>query len=206
MFNWLRDFLDALLGRSAAPKPAISEPIFAIGEAQIEQEARLGVRPTGFAALAFRNVSSGMFHRLEQEIQELVRIGAEATGTRVQMETDRFNYMWLLLYDDDFEDLVATMHLASSTLEEHDFGRTLLAAAFQFADERERRFYWLYNFKRGLYYPFAPQPNRTRDSVLEMRLNGLMRDYLPLEGDHARWYPLWDIPGDPSSQPQLPNL
>lgn len=203
MFARLRDFWDALLGRSTRPAPAISQAIFAINTAHIEMEARLNMVPTGFAALAFRNVESSMFGRLETEIQELIRIGAAATGTDVQVEKDQYNYLWLLLRDDDFEDLVATMHLASSTLEEHDFGRTLLAAAFQFKNE-SGPFYWLYNFKRGLFYPFAPRPNRARDGTLEMRLKSLLAQELPIEPDTARWYPLWDIPGDPAApRPQL---
>ncbi|MGH2543926.1 MAG: PspA-associated protein PspAB [Ardenticatenaceae bacterium] len=195
MLAKLRDFINALLGRAMTPAPSISRPIFAINNAAVEQEARLAARPTGFAALAFRNVESSMFERLEGEIRELVRLGSEVTATRVEMVQDKYNYLWLLLHDPDFEDLVATMHLASSTLEEHDFGRTLLAAAFQF-EGKDGRFFWLYNFKRGLYYPFAPRTNRTRDQTLELRLKSLMLNVLPLETDPSRWYPLWDIPGD----------
>jgi hypothetical protein len=198
MLAKLHEFWNILLGRNTAPAPAISQPIFAINTAVVEMEARLNVTPTGFAALAFRNVESSMFGRLEQEIQDLVRIGAETTGTDVRMVKDEFNYLWLLLYDQQFEDLVATMHLASSTLEEHDFGRTLLAAAFQFTGS-EGAFFWLYNYKRGLYYPFAPRPNRSRDQTLEMRLKSLLANELPIEHDPARWYPLWDIPGDPDA-------
>ncbi|MDQ4074745.1 MAG: hypothetical protein M3220_00710 [Chloroflexota bacterium] len=198
MLAKIQDFINSLLGRNMAPKPSVSQPLFAINNAMVEQEARLGVQPTGFAALAFRNVESSMFGRLEKEIQELVKLGAETTGTRVEVVKDEYNYLWLLMYDSDFEDLIATMHLASSTLEEHDFGRTLLAAAFQFKGE-QGAFFWLYNFKRGLFYPFAPRPNRTREQTLEMRLKSMMADYLPLETDSSRWYPLWDIPGDPEA-------
>ncbi len=199
MLTALRDLINAILGRGTAPAPAVSKPLFAISNALVEQEARLGIRTTGFAALAFRNVESSMFGRLDEEIQALVRLGAETTGTRVERVKDEYNYLWLLFYDEDFEDLVATMHLASSTLEEHDFGRSLLSAAFQFAGDDEGTFFWLFNFKRGHYYPFAPRPNRTRDQTLEMRLKSIMAPYLPLETDPARWYPLWEIPGDPQA-------
>lgn len=195
MLAKLREFFNALLGRGAAPAPSLTKPIFAINTAVIEMEARLNMKPTGFAALSFRNVESSMFGRLETEIEELIKLGAETTGTQVEMVKDEYNYLWLLLYDADFEDLVATMHLASSTLEEHDFGRSLLAAAFQF-DGEQGGFFWLYNFKRGSYYPFAPRPNRTRDQTLEMRLKSLLASELPIESDPGRWYPLWDIPGD----------
>lgn len=197
MLAWLRDFVNALLGRNTAPLPSITNPLFAINTAYVELQARLNIESTGFAALAFRNVESSMFSRLEKEIDELVRLGAASTGTRVEMEKDKFDYLWLMLYDPDFEDLVATMHLASSTLVEQGFDRTLLAAAFQFHSPEHGSFYWLYNFKRGLYYPFAPRPNRTREQTLELRLKSLMGQELPIESDPTRWYPLWDIPGAP---------
>jgi hypothetical protein len=85
------------------------------------------------------------------------------------------------------------MHLASSTLELNGFDRSLLAAAFQFELDGQR-IYWLYNFKRGLFYPFVPKANRERDNILELRLKSLMAQELPIEQDTSRWYPLWDIP------------
>lgn len=194
MLDAIRSWFDAILGRSAVPLAARSADIFALGNAVVELDARLGARSTGFAGLVFREVESTMFGRLEGEIQELVRLGAAATGTTVRQARDAFKYLWLLLEDDDIEDLIATMHLASSTLEEHDFGRTLLAAAFQF-ESSAGPFFLLYNFKRGHFYPFAPRAERTRDQVLEMRLKSLLGSVLPLEPDPGRWYPLWDVPG-----------
>jgi hypothetical protein len=199
MLDKLREWINALLGRGGAPAPSLTKPIFAINTAVIEMEARLRVNSTGFAALAFRKVESSMFSRLEEEIRDLVKIGAAATGTEIKIAKDKYNYLWLLLRDPDFEDLVATMHLASSTLEDNDFGRTLLAAAFQFQGREQGTFFWLYNFKRGSYYPFAPRPNRSRDQTLEMRLKSLLSQELPIEQDTSRWYPLWDIPGDRES-------
>lgn len=198
MFEKIKELINALLGNNAAPAPSITQPLFAINTALVEMEARLHVKPTGFATLAFRKVESSMFERLQMEIQELVKLGAEATGTKIEIVKDKYNYLWLLLYDSEFEDLVATMHLASSTLEENGFDRSLLAAAFQFRGE-QGVFFWLYNFKRGLYYPFAPRASRTRNQTLELRLKSLLAQELPIETDPTRWYPLWDIPGDPEA-------
>jgi hypothetical protein len=191
--NQLRNFFNSLLGRNALPAPANSEKIFAINTAYIEMQARLNAHPTGFAALAFQRIDSSMFGRLEGEITELVRHDASLAGAYANIAKDQFGYIWLLLKDEEFERLVASMHLASSTLELNGFDRSLLAAAFQFELEGQK-LYWLYNFKRGLFYPFAPKGNRERDNVLELRLKSLMGQELPIEQDTSRWYPLWDIP------------
>jgi hypothetical protein len=191
--NQLRDFFNSLLGRNALPAPANSEKIFAINTAYIEMQARLNANPTGFAALAFQRIDSSMFGRLEGEITELVRHDAGLAGAYANIAKDQFGYIWLLLKDEEFERLVASMHLASSTLELNGFDRSLLAAAFQFELDGQR-IYWLYNFKRGLFYPFVPKANRERDNILELRLKSLMAQELPIEQDTSRWYPLWDIP------------
>ena len=191
--NALRDWFNALMGRNARPALPQSDKIFAITTAYVELEARLNAKPTGFAALAFQNVESTMFGRLENEIKELLGVDSQIAGSTAEISKDKYNYLWLLLRDSEFERLVASMHLASSTLEEHDFGRALLAAAFQF-EVGGLCFFWLYNFKRGMFYPFVPIKDRQRDNVLEMRLKSLMAQELPIEPDPARWYPLWDIP------------
>jgi hypothetical protein len=36
------------------------------------------------------------------------------------------------------------------------FGDRVLAASFPFRDERDKPIYWIYNYKRGAFYPFVP--------------------------------------------------
>jgi hypothetical protein len=189
----VRNLLNSLLGRAALPAPADSEKIFAINTAYVELQARLFAEPTGFAALAFQRVEASMFGRLEGEIEELVRHESSLAGAQAHITQDKFGYAWLLLRDSEFERLVASMHLASSTLELNGFDRALLAAVFEFTIEGQI-IYWLYNFKRGMFYPFVPKANRERDTVLELRLKSLMSQELPIDPDTSRWYPLWDIP------------
>jgi hypothetical protein len=98
------------------------------------------------------------------------------------------------LTDPEFEDLVTTMHLASSTLEEQGFGKALLAALFGFNHPERGKVYLVYNFKRGKFYPFVPRPNHTRDNAFELRIKAVMQNELPIEQELERWYPLWDIP------------
>jgi hypothetical protein len=84
--------------------------------------------------------------------------------------------------------------LVSQTLQEQGLGRQLLAAVFKFL-EGERAVYWIYNYKRGSFYPLVPgSAERSRDNAAELRLRSLMERELPVEPDLQRWYPLWEIP------------
>ena len=58
------------------------------------------------------------------------------------------------------------------------------------------RVYWLYSFRRGTYYPFAPRGDHERDRRLEFKLRSVLEGELAVENDEAYWYPLWpDAPG-----------
>ncbi len=57
------------------------------------------------------------------------------------------------------------------------------------------RIYWIYNYKRGAFYPFVPAPGtQARDSERELRLRAQVGAELPIEEELGRWFPLWDIP------------
>jgi hypothetical protein len=54
--------------------------------------------------------------------------------------------------------------------------------------------YLVYLFKRGTFYPFAPDGHEHRDTEQELRLKSLVADDLTVETDLDRWFPLWDLP------------
>ncbi len=84
------------------------------------------------------------------------------------------------------------------------FGEQLLAAVFRFTGEpggdHGRAVYWVYNFKRGRYYPFVPRPGApaggqgSRDNAYELHLLSVMEKELPVEKELDRWYALWGLP------------
>ncbi|MDQ7029560.1 MAG: hypothetical protein Q9O62_07165 [Ardenticatenia bacterium] len=190
----LREWLNALLGRGIGPVESKSDRLFAINTALVTMEVSVNLRPTGMAALAFKGLEAAQFNRIRDEVRQLLEIARQEADTRVGLAVDEYGYHWVVLRDPDFEDLVTALHLVTSTLEEQGFGKTLLAAVFQFQDERERTVYWIYNFKRGRYYPFVPRGKRERNHAYELQLKAVMAGELPVEPELERWYPLWDIP------------
>jgi hypothetical protein len=53
----------------------------------------------------------------------------------------------------------------------------------------------VYLYKRGTFYPLAPQSGERRDNALELQVRGALGDDLKVEPDLSRWFPVWGAPG-----------
>ena len=73
-------------------------------------DVELGLKPAGVAAVIFKPLSAGEFVRAENEMQELLDVAARDSSSKVERRTDSYGYEWLIIRDDDFEDLVTTVH------------------------------------------------------------------------------------------------
>jgi hypothetical protein len=186
-------FLDAIFGR-AKPVKAKTEQLFAISTAAITLDTRWGLTPAGVGAVVFKPLTSSYFGEAQRELDDLLGLVGTEQGSTIERDKDEFGYQWVIVRDDNFEHLVAAIHMVTLTLQEHGFKDQLLAAAFRFDGERDGPVYWLYNYKRGAYYPFAPRPGHRRDNDEEMRLGAVMERELPIEKNLDQWYALWGIP------------
>ena len=170
------------------------DKLFALSTAQVTLESELGLRPAGVAAVVFKPLSAGEFARAENEIDELLGVAAESSGSEVRRRSDTYGFQWLVVRDRDFEDLVAAVHLVSSELEARGFGGQLLAALFAF-DGRERPVNLIYGYKRGKFWPFVPTgKDQERDNAEELRLKNELEGELPIEPELDRWLGLFDAP------------
>jgi hypothetical protein len=187
-------FLDALFGSRGKLKTPAPDRLFAMTTAQITLDTGLGLKHKNAAGIVFQPLATADFQRIVEETNELVKGTAEETGTRVETSDDEYGYRWLILRDADFEDLVVSLNTVSVELQGSGYGDRLLCAVFPF-EENGRRVYFIYNFKRGAYYPFVPAPgDKARDSERELRLKAQVGAELPFEEDVSRWFPLWEIP------------
>jgi hypothetical protein len=184
--------LDIIFGRTK-PVKSKTEQVFAISTASVTLETKLGLRPSQEAAIVFRPVQSSSFRQTNQEIKDLLELSAKETKSRVRTEDDEFNFHWIIIEDEDFEDLVTMIHMVTLTLAEHGYQDQLLAAVFRFNGEKGA-VYWIYNYKRGAFYPFVPTSNRQRDNAMEFQLQAVMGNELPIDPSLESWYALWGIP------------
>ena len=184
---------DVLFGRKKL-KEAKGERLFAISTARVTLEVELGLKPGRRAGVVFDSQSSEGFVRVENEMQRLLDVAARDTMSKISRTEDEFGFTWIVVEDDDLEDLVATVHLVASELEARGFGGQLLAAAFRF-DGDEHPVYFIYGFKRGAFWPFVPTgEDKGRDNAKELELKAKLEHELPIEQDLTRWLALFDAP------------
>lgn len=189
-------FLRALLGRSKPAKPDLDR-LFGLPSAALTLDAAAGFTPTGVGSVAFRAAEGRAFADLEKEITELLDAD---NGPPVEQQRDEYGYTWLVLRSGstdsmDISDMVTELHAVNSSLEHAGFGPSLLCSLVGFADDRGRRFALVYLYKRGTFYPFAPQPGQRRDNALELQIAAYVGNDLQIEEDKSRWFPVYGAPG-----------
>jgi len=190
-------FFDALFGRRK-PVPVGPERLFAMSTAQVALESDQRLEPTGDAGICFRGIASGPFGLLQADLEQLLKMAGKDEQVTMKSFEDELNYRWFVFTSPDFQSLVATIHIVSQTLIEKGYDTQLLFAIFAFKNADGKPIYWIYNYKRGTFYPFVPQSDshdktRQRNNPEEMRLATVMEKELPLEKDLQFWYPVWDL-------------
>ncbi len=188
-------FLDILTGGGRKLKQPAPDRLFAMATAAVTLELKLNLTSSRRAAIVFQPLATADFDQVVGEMEELLHGTGGDVGTVIEKSDDSFGYRWMILADDDFEDLVVGINGVSSALIGGGYGDRVLCAVFSFRDERDRPVYWIYNYKRGAFYPFCPTGGgQQRDTERELRLKAQIGAELPVEAQLERWFPLWDIP------------
>jgi hypothetical protein len=201
---------DILTGRHEVKGPAAKERLFAITTAYITLQAEHGIDPDGRAAIVFQPLSSADFEAAIKEMEDVVRETGSESGTQVATQDDAYGYRWMVLSNPSgsasVEDLAVGINAVSSSIEAAGHGERLLCAVFAFRDAQKRPVYFIYNYKRGYWYPFVPKgaaPSGAsgnefkageRSTERELQIKAQIASELPIEPELERWFPLWGIP------------
>ena len=187
-------FLDTLLGRSRTAKPAKTDRLFAMSTAYVALSTQHGVETTGKAGIVFQPLATSDFDQIVTETEEVLRATGEETGTLVATEEDKYGYRWVVLEDPDVEDLVVGINAVKDALDTSGYGDRALAAVFAFRSKGQPT-YFIYNVKRGTWYPFVPASGeQARNNERELQLKAQLGNELPIEPELERWLPLWGVP------------
>jgi len=170
------------------------DQLFAVPNAALTLEVSLGLKPTGHGAVCYRKAEGGAFAEVESDVEQLLE-GFD--GPKVEVSTDKYGFTWLQVRRDpeQLTDLVTDLHAVNSALQDNGFGPYLLCTLIPFADPRGRTVALVYLYKKGTFYPFAPQAEPRRDNTLELQVKTEVGADLPLEKDLTRWFPVWGAPG-----------
>ena len=187
-------FLDTLLGRTK-PVPPNLDQLFALPGALLTLEAGTDFRPTGAGSVCFRAAEGRAFSDIEKDVRALLSMGDNKTP--IEVSEDKYGFTWLVCHHapDDIEGLVTDLHAVNSSLEAGGFGPQLLCTIVGFRNGAGHPLGLVYLYKRGTFYPFAPQPGERRDNALELQIRGALGDDLKIESDLGRWFPVWGAPG-----------
>ena len=186
--------LDALLGGRKKLQTANSDRLFAMATAEVTLETSLNMKSRGVAAIVFQQIANADFKQILTDSEELIKSAATDTGTKLTQDDDEYGYRWMVSRDGDFEDLVTAVNTVASELQAGGYGDRVLAAVFAWQDDAGQEVDFIYNFKRGSFYPFVPKPGKERDNEYEFRLKAQLEHDLPFEPELERWFPLWDAP------------
>jgi hypothetical protein len=194
---------DILTGRHEVKGPA-PDRLFAISTAYITLESEHQIAPAGAAAIVFQALATSEFEATLKETEEVVTATGQESGTTVATQDDTYGYRWMVLRkaeaESSVEDLAVGVNAVSSSIETAGHGERLLCAVFAFTDSRNpsqpQPVYFIYNYKRGSWYPFVPDPahDQQRLTERELQIKAQMSSELPIEPEIERWFPLWGIP------------
>ena len=191
---------DILTGRHEVKGPA-PDRLFAISTAYIALSSEHQIDPAGVAAIVFQALATSEFEATLRDMEEVVKATGGDSGTSVSTEDDSYGYRWMVLRNPpgapSVEDLAVGINAVAGSIETAGHGERLLCAVFAFTDAQKRRIYFIYNYKRGLWYPFVPDPTGAADqrsTERELQIKAQMASELPMEPELERWFPLWGIP------------
>jgi hypothetical protein len=171
--------------------------------AYVTLQTGLQITSRGTAAIVFQPLATADFESIVKDMEEVVKATASDSATTVDSKDDSYGFRWLVLKGSDFDQLVVGINAVSTALQGGGYGDRVLCAVFAFEDSSHRPLYWIYNYKRGMFYPFAPgaggsgtagEAGGQRDNERELRLKAQIGADLPVEPELERWFPLWGIP------------
>jgi hypothetical protein len=190
---------DMLTGRHQVKGPA-PDRLFAITTAYVTLQTEHQIEPVGSAAIVFQALATSDFEATIKEMEEVVAATGGESATSVSTQDDSYGYRWMVLRNaagaPSVEDLAVGINAVSSSIETAGYGERLLCAVFAFKDARGAQIYFIYNYKRGFWYPFVPAAGgaQERSTERELQIKAQMSAELPIEPELERWFPLWGIP------------
>jgi hypothetical protein len=182
------------MGRGSVKRPAANERLFALTTAYVTLETSYGITSAGVGGIAVQALATADFQSVMTDMEAVVVATAGEFKATVESRDDDYGFRWEIVRTPAIEDLVVAVNGVSSSIEAGGYGERLLCAVFAFKDAGGAAINFIYNYKRGTWYPFVPAGERDRNTERELQLKAQLGGELPIEADLERWFPLWGIP------------
>ncbi len=186
---------DILMGRGSVKQPAARERLFALTTAYVTLETSYEITSSGVAGIALQALATSDFQSVLKDTEDVVKATAGELAASIESRDDAYGFHWVIVRTPGVEDLVVGIDGVSSSVEAGGYGERLLCAVFSFKDSTGAAINFIYNYKRGSWYPFVPAPGQQeRNTERELQLKAQIGGELPIEPELEHWFPLWGIP------------
>ena len=185
---------EILTGRPSVKGPAKADRLFAISTAYVTLQSSYDITCGGVAGIVVQALATSDFQSVLKDTEDVVRATAGEFKAKIETTDDAFGFRWVIVRDPDVEDLVTTINAVSGSIEAGGYGERLLCAVFAFKGSDGAPINFIYNFKRGSWYPFVPAGDKARNTERELQLKAQIGGELPIEPELERWFPLWGVP------------
>ena len=187
-------FLDVLTGKRKIKGPA-PDRVFAMATAGPVLEMSMGLKPAR-AAIVFQPLATSDFDAIVADMEEVLK--GTGDGPR-HHDREAGRQVRLPLDDPGRPRLRGPRRRGQRRLDRAPGAAATATACWRrcspSATRSDKPVYWIYNYKRGAFYPFVPGGGeQQRDSERELQLQAQIGAELPVEAQLERWFPLWDIP------------
>jgi hypothetical protein len=125
-----------------------SDLIFSLSSSHITLDRKVGLVTTGRCVLVIKTNGGQYFREMEQEVKRFLDAleteeDSSAVDLRYDTITDYHGYLWIVLYGKRIEDLLAGLTAVGDLVIERGFSNQILAAVFQFYNERDNNLLFL---------------------------------------------------------------
>jgi hypothetical protein len=182
--------------RRATPKTVSLSNMDSLALAGSMLETQLGLVCSGIGSICYRGVGGRTFRNVENNAYNLLT-HCGMISKAAEIRADDYGFKWLIVHRAHalYPSLVADLRAASRIFVENSYGAQLLCAMTIFEGHTEAQAALVYLYKRDSLYPFAPQDGENRDNRLESKIKDTINEWVPLEPDLTRWFPIWNAPG-----------
>jgi hypothetical protein len=146
------------MGRSSVKKPAARERLFALTTAYVTLETSYEITSAGVGGIAVQALSTSDFQSVLKDTEDVVKATAGEFEATVETRDDEYGFRWVIVRTSAVENLVVGINGVSSSIEAGGYGERLLCAVFAFKDSTGAPIDFIYNYKRGSWYPFLGPP------------------------------------------------
>ena len=142
-----------------------------------------------------------MYANLFHKIEEILNEGEAATQTLVDIVDDSSDMYWIILEDQNSNDLLSSSYTCLNALNANDSLSNILALVIPFEliieESMKEKIYLIFRVDTKSFYPFSPKfaEDKIRNKDIEKDLfNYLTRRKVNLENSEKKWLGIWGIP------------